>query len=526
MHDIRLSSLIPRSALAVLSLAVAAAPANAQQQVLQERLDLAALTRIREEGLNRSQVDSLAQQLLDGIGPRLTGSTQLRRAQEWAAQTMRRWGLQNVVIEPWDSLFGRGWERVSFSGRFLEPYVQPLRAEPQAWSGSTRGTVQCPVVLIQVTDTAQLASYSGRLRGACVMYQRWSPIPPEWTAPPRRWDADSLVAAYANPPRAQPQGPGPGGPQAPQFQQMQAMNRAILNMIRREQAAAILLPSVWTYGILRTGGHPDGRLARDSAYEPVPALLVAHEQYGQLYRLAQRGVPARLELNVQNRWVNQDRREFNVLGEIPGGDLRHQVVMIGAHFDSWHSGQGATDNAAGSLVMMEAMRILRTLNLPLRRTVRIALWSGEEQGLLGSRHWVRMHAAELPNISAYLNIDNGSGRIRGVYAQGNAAALGIFEQVLAPFRDLGVVAGRMHNTGGTDHLAFDAVGVPGFQFVQDPLEYGIRSHHSYVDTYERLVMDDLKQMATIVAWTAYTLANRDEMMPRKPAAQPATGGGN
>lgn len=526
MKRTRVSS-AARAFLLLAPLTLVAAPRLRAQQLIQERLDLAALAQIREEGLNRSRIDTLAQQLLDGIGARLTGSTHLRRAQEWAAQTMRSWGLVNVVIEPWDSLFGRGWERVSYSGRFLEPYVQPLRAEPQAWSGSTRGTVQCPVVLIEVTDTAQLAQYSGRLRGACVMYQRWSPIAPEWTAPPRRWDADSLVAAYANPPRPQPQGPGGPGPQAQQqFQQQQALNRAILNLIRREQAAAILLPSGWTYGILRTGGHPDGRLARDSAYEPVPALLVAHEQYGQLWRLAQRGIAARLELNVQNRWVNQDRREYNVLGEIPGTDLRRQVVMIGAHFDSWHSGQGATDNAAGSLVMLEAMRILRALNLPLRRTVRIALWSGEEQGLLGSRHWVRMHAAELPDISAYLNIDNGSGRIRGVYAQGNQAALGIFEQVLAPFRDLGVVAGRMHNTGGTDHLAFDAVGVPGFQFVQDPLEYGIRSHHSYVDTYERLVMDDLRQMATIVAWSVYTLANRDEMMPRKPAPRPATGGGN
>jgi Zn-dependent M28 family amino/carboxypeptidase len=195
--------------------------------------------------------------------------------------------------------------------------------------------------------------------------------------------------------------------------------------------------------------------------------------------------------------------------------------MSGAHYDSWYGGTGATDNGAGSVVMMEAMRILKTLNLPLRRTVRIALWTGEEQGLIGSRDWVRKHRAEMPNISAYLNVDNGSGRLRGVYAQGNMAVMPIFEQVLAPFRDLGIVATIPNNTGGTDHLSFDAAGVPGFQFIQDPLEYGTRTHHTQADTYERLVMDDLRQAATVVAWTVYTLANREEMMPRKPA--PAAG---
>jgi carboxypeptidase Q len=509
-------------------LALSASPLAAQQPVLQERLDLAALERIRDEGLSRSQVDSLAGWLTDVIGPRLTASAGLRRAQEWAANAFRSWGLANVRIEAWDTTFGRGWERFSYSGRMLEPFVQPLRAEPQAWSGSTRGTVTCPVVLLEITDTLQLAGHRGRLRGACVMWQRWNPVAPEFNPAPRRWDADTLLAIAATRPQPPQAGPGvPGGPGGPgAFQAQQRINQAILRFLRQEQPAALLLSSGWTYGILRTGGHPDGAMARDSAYEPTPALLVSHEQYGQMWRNARRGVATRLEVNVQNRWQNPDRREYNVTAELPGTDLARQVVMIGAHYDSWHSGTGATDNGAGSVVMMEAMRILRALNLPLRRTVRIALWSGEEQGLIGSRRYVRQHAAELPDISAYLNIDNGSGRIRGVYGQGNEAAVRVFEQLLAPLRDVGVVASRLHNTGGTDHLAFDAVGVPGFQFIQDPLEYGIRSHHSYVDTYERLVIDDLKQMATIVAWTVYTLANRDEMMPRKPAPGGASGGGN
>jgi hypothetical protein len=497
--------------------------AGAQQSVLQERLDFAALERIRDEGLNRSQIDAMARELLDGIGSRLTGSDQLRKAQSWAAERLRAFGLVNVSLEPWDSLFGRGWERVSYSGRFLEPYVQPLRAEPLAWSGSTRGTVSCPVVLVEVEDSSQLAQFTGKLRGTCVMWQEWQPIEPEWEHRPRRWDADSLIARSRERPQPEQQG-GPPPEVQEQMRRQQALNQAMLRFFRRERPAALLLPSVWTYGIMRTGGHPDGRLARDSAYEPVPALLVTHEQYGQMWRLLKRGVTPRLEVNVQNRWTNPDRREYNVVGEIRGTDLEDQLVMVGAHFDSWHSGTGATDNAAGSLVMMEAMRILKAVGLPLRRTVRIALWSGEEQGLLGSRDYVRKHAAEMPRISAYLNVDNGSGRLRGVYGQYNEEAVRIFEQILAPFKDLGIVASRFHPTGGTDHLAFDGVGVPGFQFIQDPLEYGIRSHHSHVDTYERLVLDDLKQAATIVAWTVYTIANRDQPMPRKPQLGAASQG--
>jgi hypothetical protein len=520
MKLVRVSNLIAAMAAIALVRPAAAQQSVVPQPVIRERLDLAALSRIREEGLEQSRVDSLAQQLLDGIGARLTGSDHMRRAQQWAAETLRRWGLANVALEPWDSLFGRGWERVSYSGRFLEPYVQPLRAEPQAWSGSTRGTITCPVVWLDVPDTLQLPQLAGRVRGACVMWQEWRPIEPEFEHRPRRLDADSLIAWSAQ----RPEPPAERGPglQLQRFRETQARNDAMLRFFRRERPAALLIPSGWTYGIFRTGGHPDGRVARDSVYEPVPALVVAHEQYGQLYRLARRGITARLELNVQNRWTNPDRREFNVVGEIPGTDRANELVMVGAHFDSWHSGQGATDDAAGSIVMMEALRILKAVNLPMRRTVRIALWSGEEQGLIGSRAYVRQHASEMPLISAYLNVDNGSGRLRGVWGQGNEAAVKVFEQILAPFRDLGVVASRIHNTGGTDHLSFDRVGVPGFQFIQDPLEYSIRSHHSHVDTYERLVMDDLKQAATVVAWTVYTIANRDEMMPRKAVREQAS----
>ncbi len=508
---------------AALTLASAGALA-AQQATVQERLDMTALQRIREEGLNHSRVDSIAGYLTDVIGPRLTGSSNLRRAQQWASQMFMSWSLTNVALEPWDSLFGRGWERVSFAGRMLDPYVQPLNAVPQAWSGSTRGTVTCPVMVVTIAADSDMAQYAGRLRGACIMRTAPPVVADEFTAPARRWGADSLIALAVLTQAGRPATPAPAGGQqgAAQF------NIGLYAWLQQQGVVAVLSSSNWGFGMLLTGAAPQSRQARDSVgFEPLPALTVSVEHYGQMWRDIGRGVPVRLELNIQNRFTNPDRREFNVVAEIPGTDLRNQLVMLGAHYDSWHAGTGATDNGAGSVVVMEAMRILRTLNLPMRRTVRVALWSGEEQGLLGSRDYVRKHAAELAAVSAYLNMDNGSGRVRGVYAQWNTAVIPIWEQILAPFRDLGVVtmiaADRMPGSrGGTDHQSFDAAGVPGFQYIQDELDYPTRTHHSNLDTYERLVMDDLKQAATIMAWSVYTIANRDEMMPRKPVAPRAT----
>lgn len=493
-------------------------------QVVQERIDLDALTRIRAEGLDHSQIPELADYLTDVIGPRLTGSSNIQRGYQWAAETLRGWGLQNVRIEPWDSAFGRGWDQVSYSGRIVEPFVQQLHATPQAWSGSTRGTVTCPVVLFDVTDTLGLPQYEGKLKGACILRGAPADVPPEFQDRTRRFDADSLLA-WMSQPLPEPTDRGaPDAERRARFRAARANAVRISEWLRAQGLTAFLQPSRWTYGMLLTGGHPDGATARDSSYNPTPALVVSHEQYGILYRDVKRGVPVKLELNVQNRFNERERRSFNVLGEIPGRDRASEVVMIGAHFDSWHSGTGATDNGAGSVVMMEAMRILKTLNLPLRRTVRIGLWSGEEQGLIGSRVYVRMHGAELAHISAYLNVDNGTGRLRGIWNQSNPRVNEIFEQIFAPIRDLGVLGVRNGNTGGTDHLSFAAAGVPGFNYIQDPIEYGFRTHHSSVDTYERLVLDDLRQAATVVAWTVYTLANRDAMMPRMPEGA-ATGGG-
>ena len=508
---------VTRPLTAALFLAAFSVPAGAQ--VVQERVDLSVVERIRDEALNRSQADSVLLYMSDVIGPRLTGSPQILQAHNWTAQKLREWGFQNVVVEPWDSLFGRAWERVSYSGRILTPFVQPLNAMAQAWSGSTRDArgrpapITCTVMRLQINDTTDFAQYSGRLRGACVMWQAPQQVQPEFEPAPRRLSLDNLFAPPA-PPRDRPQ------PNADQ-QRQRAMQGSIAAWLRGQGVAVVLTPAGWQYNMLRPGAaHLDGRLARDSVYEPSVQLLVSLEHYGQIWRNTLRGVPVQLELNVQNRFPDSDRRAYNTLGDLPGTDRAEEYVILGGHIDSWHGGTGTGDDAVGVTVMMEAARILKALNLPLRRTVRVGFWAGEEQGFLGSRAYVRMHAAELPRISAYLNIDNGNGRIRGIYDQMNAAVIPIFEQIFFPFRDLGVMTVRHENTGGTDHLPFDGAGVPGFQFIQDPLEYGNRLHHSNSDTWERVVVDDLHQMAAVVAWTAYELANRDDLLPRKPPAPP------
>ena len=491
-----------------------AAPA-ARGQVVSESVDLSAVQKFRDEGLTRSKMDDLATYLTDVIGARLTNSPASRKANAWAAETFRSWGLTNVKIEPWDSAFGRGWEIVSYSGRILSPWPKPLAAYPQAWSGSTLvkgkpATVSCQAVALDIKDSTDIPKYSGKLKGACVLRGAPRVVGPEFTPAETRLTLDELI----NPPPLRAAG-APGN-----FQQFQRLNTLTNQLLHAEQPAVVLQGSNWTYGLFLNGGHFDGRTARDSVYNPIPHLIVAHEQYGTLWRVAQRGLPVQLELNLQTRFLDDNRYPTNVTAEITGTDKADEVVMLGAHYDSWHSGTGATDNGAGSLVMMEAMRILKTLGLPMRRTVRIGLWTGEEQGLIGSRTWLRIHQAELAKISAYVNVDNGSGKLRGIWDQSNSAAIPIFQQILAPLQDLGVVVVRHGNTGGTDHLSFVAQGVPGFNFIQDPIEYGSRTHHSNVDTYERLVIDDLKQAATVVAWTVFELANRPEMMPRPAAPTP------
>ncbi len=491
------------------SLVAHPSPALPQATVAQERVDLATVKRIRAVGLEDSHMEELARYLTDVIGPRLTGSPGMTQANEWTAAKLREWGLTNVTVEPWGQ-FGRGWERVSYSGRILKPFVQPLHGQPSAWTGSTRGTVTGPVVVISADSVEDLERYRGKLRGAFLLAQEPTDIEPEYEPRDRRLDVDALLEPVPERPQQQL-----SPDRMAQRRRAAAARRAMADFVRDEGAAAVLARSSRNYGVLRGGGSAAGRDPNNSY--PLPELVISPEQYGQIYRNVTNGVPVEIELNVQNRFFEADLKAYNTLGDIPGTDLADEFVMTGAHLDSWHMGTGATDNAAGSLVMLEAMRILKALNVRPRRTIRIALWSGEEQGLLGSRAWVENHPELHSKISAYLNVDNGTGRIRGIWDQLNEEAIPVFEQILWPFRDLGVVAVRHGNTGGTDHLSFDRAGIPGFNFIQDPIEYGIRTHHTYVDTYDHLVIDDLKQAAVVVASTLYHLAMRDEMMPRKAA---------
>jgi len=485
-----------------------AAPAVAQ--VAQEKVDLDVVRRIRDEGLQRSQIPALAGHLTDVIGPRLTGSPAMKRANQWTAQKFTEWGLANVVVEPWGE-FGRGWERVSYGGRVLTPTVQALQAIPTAWTGSTKGTVTASVVVMRVDTVTDVAGYAGKLKGKVVLYGATPEIDEAWEPLAERTSLDELFAPAAE---------EAGDPAARRrFGGLRALRAAVDSLFQREAPAAILVPSSRAYGILRGGGSTAGRDPKQP--EPVPELVVSQEQFAQMARNVARGIDVQIELNVQNTFFPQDTKAYNTLADLPGTDKAGEYVMLGAHLDSWHLGSGATDNGAGSVVMMEAMRILKTLGLQPRRTVRIGLWSGEEQGLLGSRNWVENHPEMHAAISAYVNVDNGTGKVRGIWDQSNAAAIPVFEQLLWPFRDLGVVAVKHGDTGGTDHLSFDRAGIPGFNFIQDPIAYGTMTHHTFLDVYDHLELDDLQQAAVVVAATVYHLAMRDEMMPRKPAT-PAT----
>jgi carboxypeptidase Q len=485
-------------------LAMLFVPSLISAQVISERVDLGVYQRIRDEGLTHSRIDSLAHHLTDVIGPRLTGSPGMRRANEWTAQQFRQWGLSNVQVEPWGE-FGRGWERVSYSGRVTSPYVKELRAIPSGWTGSTKGTITARVAVVK-GGLAELSRSPGAFAGQVVMLNAPAYGGAQSAHTPTRVPLDTLLDPTVRPPQ-----PRIGWDTL--LVQIRASQATRDAAVKASGAVAVLTASGTLYGMIRGGG--DWAAIDPKAPEPLPELVLPQEEYNQLYRDAERQTPVTLELNVQNRFVTDDTKGYNTLADLPGSDKAGEYVMIGAHLDSWHYATGATDNGAGSIVMMEAMRILKTLGLTPRRTIRIGLWSGEEEGLYGSRGWVAKHPDLHAKISAYLNVDNGTGRIRGIWNQSNEKAVGVFEQILWPFRDLGVVAVRRGDTGGTDHLSFDAVGVPGFNFIQDPMEYGFWTHHTDLDTFDHLALEDLRQAAVVVAATAYELAMRDEMIPRK-----------
>jgi carboxypeptidase Q len=531
------------------------------------------LQRIRDEGLNRSQVMQILNQLTNVIGPRLTNSPGMRRANEWTRDKLTSWGLVNAKLEPWGA-FGRGWVLKRFSADVVEPQMFPLNAYPKAWSPATAGPLTAEVVYVDAKDEQGLQKFKGQLRGRVVLNgavrDPAAHFEPEGT---RRTEKDLLD--LANAPDPSTQAPRPRA--ASDMRATQRFSSVKLNFYQEEGAALVIDPSRGDGGNIfvqqatvpqplsaspqalpdRAPDAPRQVRAWDKAapkFAPQVALSIEH--YNRLARLLEAGERVRISINLDAQFIDEDPTAYNTVAEIPGTDLKDEIVMLGGHLDSWHGGTGATDNAAGVAVAMEAVRILKALNLRPRRTIRVALWSGEEQGLLGSRAYVEQHFGKLETpqptpqptpppgeaekqptaqttpaaprgrlvtrpeyekLSAYYNLDNGTGRIRGVYMQGNEQVRTYFRRWLAPFADLGAQTLTLANTGSTDHVPFDQIGLPGFQFIQDAVEYNTRTHHSTQDTYERIQPDDVKQAAVIMAAFVYQTAMLDERLPRKPA---------
>jgi hypothetical protein len=505
------------------TLALLAAPLAAQ-----EKIDTAAIAAIKNEELRRPQVMEIASWLTDVYGARLTGSPSAKAAGEWTAKKLTEWGMSNVKLETWGP-FGRGWSNDRLVAQVVTPTQFPIIAYPGAWTPGTNGAVKAEVVLMKADSLPELERYRGKLRGKIVFTQPpRDSVPPHFTADATRLNDSSLTALASAPftadaPRGRG-GPNAGGPNANRFQAAQAFQRGLATFLADEGVAAIVTPGRGDDGTVFNAA-TGSRDAKNPT--KVPAIIFSTEHYGRIARMVEKGVPVTVELDVKNTFYDNDPSSFNIVAEIPGTDpkLKDEVVMLGAHFDSWHMATGATDNAAGSAVMLEALRLIKATGLKPKRTIRIALWTGEEQGLLGSRAYVREHFGDPQTMqlkqpahdrfAGYFNVDNGTGAIRGVYLQKNEAVAAIFKAWMAAYNDPRLKTVTANNTGGTDHLSFDAVGLPGFQFIQDGIDYGSRTHHSNMDTYERLVAGDMTHNAAVVATFVYLTANRDQKLPRK-----------
>lgn len=533
--------------------APAAIAAYDQPQPARENLDLVMYERIREEGIKHSRVMEYASGLMDGIGARLTGSPNMRRANEWTRDQLTAMGCSNARLEDWGE-FGMGWQQLNAWVRMTAPDFQVMIAQAAPWSPATKGPLQGQAAWVQISKEQDMAQYRGKLAGKIVLLDKPREVKPVDKPLFERLDQSDLEKISSYPLRKQAN----FSEQLKGFLAELELRAKIGQFLAQEQAAAVIVPS---RDGARNGGS-GGTIFDDSgsdmgwfAYQrehanPLPIVVMAIENYGRIHRLLQANVPVQLEMNVETRFTGDHEHGFDTVAEIPGTDpnLKDQVVMVGGHLDSWASATGATDNGAGSVVAMEVMRILNALKVRPRRTIRIALWSGEEEGLFGSVGYVKQHFGFAPLstapdqmalpeflrkpagpiqikpeqklISGYFNVDNGGGRIRGIYLQENLAEEPIFKQWMEPLRDLGVTTITTQNTGGTDHESFDAVGIPGFQFIQDPLDYGSRTHHSNMDLYEELRPEDLAQAATVEAIFVYNTAMRDQMLPRKPLPHP------
>lgn len=486
--------------------------------------------KIKDEGMSHSKVMETAFYLTDVYGPRLSNSPGLARAQAWAAQQMKTYGLQNVKIEPWGK-FGKGWEVEKYYAAMTTPYYHNLIASPKAWTPGTNGPVKSEIVLIKVDSLSDLDQYKGKLKGKIVLNETSNVLETSFKSDGSRYTDEELEAM------TKPLETGAGrAPRDASFMERYRKMREVRDQtsafLKEEGVALILTYARGTHGTFFTS---NGASYAEDAPAVLPELEMGSEDFLRLQRLLKAGIKVAFEADIKTKFFDKDLTGYNVVGEIVGADpkLKDEVIMIGGHLDSWHAATGATDNAAGCAVMMEAMRILKASGAKPSRTVRVALWSSEEQGLYGSRNYVLNHFGdpktmvlkpEQKKLVAYYNLDNGTGKIRGVYLQGNEAAGPIFSEWLKPFHDLGATTVTVRNTGGTDHQSFDAIGIPGFQFIQDGMEYGTRTHHSNEDTYDRLSEADLKQAATIVATFVYNTSEMKTAFPRKelPKAQAGT----
>jgi hypothetical protein len=505
----------------------------------QEPVNAEMNSRIREEGMNHSQVMDIAFHLTDVSGPRLAGSPGLKRAQDWAVNALKTWGMVGAKRESWGK-FGKGWEVQKNYAAITVPYYHAIIAIPKAWTPGTNGPIKGDVILIKADTTTDLDKYKGKLAGKIIIMDA-APLPERQVgrADMSRYTDEQLAemakAKMAPAGQGGPRRGAPGGNPFAAFARLRALRAALGEFLINEKAALVLSQARGTDGTVFT---TNGASYADTAKAVSPELETSAEDYQRILRLVKAGQKVEMEADIKTEFFTKDLEGYDVVGEIPGTDpkLKEQIVMIGGHLDSWHAGTGATDNAAGSAVMLEAMRILSRIGYHPKRTIRIALWSSEEQGLFGSRGYVKNHFGdpatmelkpEQSKVSAYYNLDNGTGKIRGIYLQGDSAARPIFQAWLDPFKDLGATTVTVGNTGGTDHQSFDAIGIPGFQYIQDGMDYNTRTHHSNQDTYDRLVEADLKQAATIVASFVYHTAERKDMIPRKalPAPRPAGAAG-
>lgn len=497
----------------------------------QEKLNLEMINKIKEEGTKKSKVMDIAFQLTDVNGPRLAGSPGYTKAANWAKSELTKWGLTNAALEPWGE-FGRGWELKKSYVAMSAPYYKPMIAYPKTWTKGTKGLQSADVLLIEAMDSADLERYKGRLKNKVIVWYKTDTLKQSFAADARRYTDEDLEKMANVKPQPRQAADTAQQRRMREFQRNRGANsfaNKIKELAEKEGAVAVLSMSPRGHdgtlfvqgGGAYTTGSPDNFLD----------IMVAMEDYMTICRLIKSGVPVKLDVDVKTEFNEKDTKGYNVIAEIKGNDpaLKDEIVMLGGHLDSWQAATGATDNAAGCAVIMEVVRILKTLGIQPRRTIRIALWGGEEQGLLGSRGYVKNHFAdpatmelkpEHAKFSSYFNIDNGTGKIRGIYLQENEKVKDIFTQWFTPFHDMGAKTITISNTGGTDHGSFDAVGLPAFQFIQDPIEYNTRTHHTNMDSYDHLIAEDLQQISVIVASFVYNASMRDEKLPRKELPQP------